>query len=76
MLSFVVFVRCATSVQLLQRRLTHSTHNMRSSGGVILTSADGRIVCANTLDDRIAISYQGNLPEIRAQLFGKTAAVH
>jgi hypothetical protein len=34
------------------------------------------VVCANTLDDRIAISYQANLPTIRAELFGATAAVH
>ncbi|KIY93242.1 V-type H+-transporting ATPase subunit E [Monoraphidium neglectum] len=46
------------------------------SGGVVVTSADGRIVCSNTLDDRIAITYQANLPTIRAQLFGATAAVH
>jgi V-type H+-transporting ATPase subunit E len=43
---------------------------------VVVTSADGRIVCSNTLDDRIAITYQANLPTIRAQLFGATAAVH
>lgn len=42
----------------------------------MLTSADGRIVCSNTLDDRIAISYQANLPTIRAELFGTAAAVH
>lgn len=46
------------------------------SGGVVLTSADGRIVCSNTLDDRVAISYEANLPTIRAALFGTTAAVH
>ena len=42
----------------------------------MLTSADGRIVCSNTLDDRVAISYEANLPTIRAALFGTTAAVH
>lgn len=39
-------------------------------GGILLTSADGRIVCSNTLDDRLKISYQANLPEIRTKLFG------
>lgn len=39
-------------------------------GGVVLTSADGRIVCSNTLDDRVKIAYQANLPEIRTKLFG------
>ncbi|KAI8470782.1 MAG: vacuolar ATP synthase subunit E [Monoraphidium minutum] len=46
------------------------------SGGVVVTSADGRIACSNTLDDRVAISYQANLPAIRGQLFGSAAAVH
>jgi V-type H+-transporting ATPase subunit E len=44
------------------------------SGGVVLTSADGRIVCSNTLDDRVGIAYQANLPAIRAALFGTMAA--
>jgi vacuolar-type H+-ATPase subunit E/Vma4 len=41
-----------------------------SCGGVVLTSADGRILCSNTLDHRVHIAYQANLPEIRKQLFG------
>lgn len=39
-------------------------------GGVVVTSADGKIVCSNTLDDRLRITYAGNLPSIRALLFG------
>jgi len=42
----------------------------RSNGGVVLVSADGRIVCSNTLDDRLKISYSANLPAIRTRLFG------
>lgn len=45
-----------------------------SSGGVVLTSADGRIVCRNTLDHRVHIAYEANLPDIRAKLFGIAAA--
>ncbi|KAG6556836.1 hypothetical protein Mapa_001783 [Marchantia paleacea] len=43
------------------------------TGGVVLASRDGRIVCENTLDARLEISFKQNLPEIRKQLFGVTA---
>jgi V-type H+-transporting ATPase subunit E len=36
----------------------------------MLTSADGRIACSNTLDDRLKIAYQANMPQIRTTLFG------
>lgn len=36
----------------------------------MLTSADGRIVCRNTLDHRVHIAYEANLPDIRTKLFG------
>lgn len=39
-------------------------------GGVVVTSADGRVVCSNTLDDRLRIAYTTNLPLIRSKLFG------
>eukprot|EP01025_Chloroclados_australasicus_P029211 TRINITY_DN290_c0_g1_i1.p2 TRINITY_DN290_c0_g1~~TRINITY_DN290_c0_g1_i1.p2 ORF type:complete len:228 (+),score=43.85 TRINITY_DN290_c0_g1_i1:133-816(+) len=38
-------------------------------GGIAVTSLDGRIVCSNTLDDRLEISYSQNLPTVRALLF-------
>lgn len=40
-----------------------------SCGGLVLTSADGRIVLSNTLDDRLRIAFQDNLPAIRKKLF-------
>jgi V-type H+-transporting ATPase subunit E len=43
-------------------------------GGVVLTSTDRRISCSNTLDDRIKIAYQANLPDIRTVLFGAFVA--
>eukprot|EP01025_Chloroclados_australasicus_P016617 TRINITY_DN1837_c0_g1_i1.p1 TRINITY_DN1837_c0_g1~~TRINITY_DN1837_c0_g1_i1.p1 ORF type:complete len:228 (-),score=38.97 TRINITY_DN1837_c0_g1_i1:195-878(-) len=39
-------------------------------GGIAVTSVDGRIVCSNTLDDRLEISYSQNLPTVRTVLFG------
>ncbi len=45
----------------------------RSSGGVVATSASGKIVCSNTLDDRLRIAYAQNLSSVRAMLFGITA---
>jgi V-type H+-transporting ATPase subunit E len=43
------------------------------SGGVILSAQDGRILCNNTLDQRLLLSYEQLLPEIRKALFGKSA---
>eukprot|EP00891_Asterochloris_glomerata_P003628 jgi/Astpho2/3628/Aster-06918 len=44
-------------------------------GGIVVTSGDGRIVCSNTLDERLKISYQQNLPVVREQLFGAAEIV-
>ena len=41
-----------------------------SCGGVVVTSADGKIVCSNTLDERLQIAYMQNLPMIRGSFFG------
>ena len=38
-------------------------------GGVILHCKKGRIVCPNTLDDRLQLVYQEAIPEIRRVLF-------
>eukprot|EP00878_Enallax_costatus_P001437 GHUV01001587.1.p1 GENE.GHUV01001587.1~~GHUV01001587.1.p1 ORF type:complete len:237 (+),score=77.33 GHUV01001587.1:148-858(+) len=43
------------------------------SGGVVVTSADGRVVVSNTLDQRVHIVYEANLPDIRNKLFGVAA---
>ncbi|KAL3681936.1 hypothetical protein R1sor_024892 [Riccia sorocarpa] len=40
------------------------------TGGIVLASKDGRIVCDNTLDARVEIAFKQNLPLIRKQLFG------
>jgi V-type H+-transporting ATPase subunit E len=43
---------------------------MCSMGGVVVTSTDGRIVVNNTLDARLRIVKEEQLPAIRAKLFG------
>ncbi|XP_010538819.1 PREDICTED: V-type proton ATPase subunit E1-like [Tarenaya hassleriana] len=44
------------------------------SGGVVLASRDGKIVCENTLDARLDVAFRKKLPEIRKSLFGQVAA--
>lgn len=38
-------------------------------GGVMLHAKKGRIVCSNTLDERLSLVYQEAIPEIRKTLF-------
>ena len=38
-------------------------------GGLVLHAKKGRIVCSNTLDDRLQLVYQEAIPEIRKTLF-------
>jgi hypothetical protein len=38
--------------------------NARSWGGVVLASQDGKIVCDNTLDARVDVSFRQKLPEV------------
>lgn len=40
------------------------------NGGVIVSAMSGRIICTNTLDARLALAYEGLLPQIRSILFG------
>ncbi|CAL8471035.1 g10577 [Coccomyxa elongata] len=40
------------------------------TGGVVVSSANGLIVCSNTLDERLRIAYTQTLPDIRTSLFG------
>jgi len=43
-----------------------------SSGGVILTSHEGKIICKNTLDARLGLAFEQRLPEVRVNLFGRS----
>ena len=38
-------------------------------GGVLLHARKGRILCSNTIDDRLILCYQECIPEIRRILF-------
>jgi hypothetical protein len=38
-------------------------------GGIILHAKRGRIVCSNTLDERLQLVYAEAIPEIRENLF-------
>jgi V-type H+-transporting ATPase subunit E len=38
-------------------------------GGIVLHCRKGRIVCSNTLDDRLQLVYQEAIPEVRKILF-------
>jgi V-type H+-transporting ATPase subunit E len=40
------------------------------TGGVHVISVDGKIVCNNSLDDRLKVAFERNTPEIRKTIFG------
>ncbi|KAG6640351.1 V-type proton ATPase subunit E2 [Carya illinoinensis] len=46
------------------------SHEPFCSGGVVLASQDGKIVCENTLDARLDVVFRQKLPEIRKRLLG------
>jgi V-type H+-transporting ATPase subunit E len=41
-----------------------------SSGGILISAKGGRILCNNTLEQRLALAYEALLPAIRISLFG------
>ena len=43
----------------------------KSSGGILLTALDGKLVCDNTMQSRLALVYEELLPSIRAILASK-----
>ncbi|KAK3159692.1 hypothetical protein QOZ80_1BG0049880 [Eleusine coracana subsp. coracana] len=52
----------------------YQAHGPSCSGGVVLASRDGKIVCENTLDARLQVVFRKKLPEIRRSLIGQVAA--
>ncbi|KAG7017851.1 V-type proton ATPase subunit E, partial [Cucurbita argyrosperma subsp. argyrosperma] len=42
----------------------HNHHGLFCSGGVVLASRDGKIVCENTLDARLDVVFRKKLPEV------------
>lgn len=51
----------------------HSAHGPSCSGGVVLASRDGKIVCENTLDARLEVLFRKKLPEIRKLLISQVS---
>lgn len=45
-------------------------------GGIVLHTRKGRIVCSNTIDERLQLVYQEAIPEIRALLFPSLIKKH
>jgi V-type H+-transporting ATPase subunit E len=41
-------------------------------GGVVIATADGSVKVSNTLEDRLKISYELNVPQMRINVFGKS----
>jgi len=41
-------------------------------GGVVVATADGAVTVSNTLEERLLISYQQNVPQLRIKIFGKS----
>ncbi|KAJ8753947.1 hypothetical protein K2173_000201 [Erythroxylum novogranatense] len=50
------------------------SHAPYCSGGVVLASQDGKIVCENTLDARLDVLFRRKLPEIRKLLLGSASS--
>ncbi|KAK1264805.1 V-type proton ATPase subunit E1 [Acorus gramineus] len=46
-----------------------NSHGLSCSGGVVLASQDGKIVCENTLDARLEVVFRQKLPEVRPATF-------
>jgi len=42
------------------------------TGGIVLSTMDGKIICANTLDARLSMVFEQKLPEIRTILYGES----
>jgi len=40
------------------------------SGGIMLSTAEGKIICSNTLEQRLSMIYEQQLPRIRSMMFG------
>ncbi|KAJ1685164.1 hypothetical protein LUZ63_016554 [Rhynchospora breviuscula] len=60
-----------TNVFLPPAPSSFQDHSLSCSGGVVLASKDGKIVCENTLDARLDVVFRKKLPEIRRRLFSQ-----
>jgi len=44
-----------------------------SAGGVLLSANEGKVLCNNTLEQRLTLAFEQLLPQIRLALFGRSA---
>lgn len=49
---------------MLVVKLADDNHRVFSSGGVVLASRDGKIVCENTIDARLDVVFRKKLPQV------------
>ena len=48
---------------------------VRSLGGVHVLSGDLKIKVSNSLEDRLQVAYEGNIPALREKIFGKSGGM-
>jgi V-type H+-transporting ATPase subunit E len=41
-------------------------------GGVVVATADGSLTVCNTLEERLHVAYEQNVPQLRIKIFGKS----
>jgi len=46
-----------------------SNTGLTCSGGVLLTADDDKIICDNTLDQRLSLAFDAKIPDIRTTIF-------
>ncbi|KAK1351517.1 Archaeal/vacuolar-type H+-ATPase subunit E [Heracleum sosnowskyi] len=63
-----------TRVYLPPPQTSAGTHGLSCSGGVVVASLDGKIVCENTLDARLDLVFKQKLPQVRRGLFDQVNA--
>jgi len=57
------------TVHYLPPAPTHGSSTLSCCGGIVLSANEGRIMCDNTLDQRLALSFDANIPKIRKLIF-------
>jgi len=53
---------------------TEGSNQPSCSGGIMLSTFEGRIVCNNTLEQRLSLLYEQQLPMIRNLMFGASSS--
>jgi len=51
---------------------TPGSHGLSCSGGVLLSAHDDKIICDNTLDQRLGLAFDAKIPDIRRTVFRDT----